>query len=158
MMAGWAWAGSAYAGDEDPTWAVEIGGMAEWALQGGFPASGPHVGLEHTVIEHWLEVEAATTSLFSKSGTEIETELIFKKPFELSKGLEFLVGAGPEWIHRNSGDGPKDSFAIETTAGFDYELWPEHHASVFIEGAYAHDYGAREDSMRVTSGLKIGIP
>ncbi len=158
MVACWAWAGSACAGGEDPTWAVEIGGMGEWGLEGGFPSSGPHAGLEHTLIEHWLEVELAATPLFSKGGTEIETELIFKKPFELAEHLEFLIGVGPEWIHRNSGDGPRDSTAIEATAGFDYELWPERHAGVFIEAAYARDFGAREDSIHLTSGVKVGIP
>jgi hypothetical protein len=39
-----------------------------------------------------------------------------------------------------------------------YELWPERHAGLFIEGAYAYDFGSKEDAVRATSGLHIGVP
>lgn len=150
-------AGSVQAADKEPSFVVELGGVGEWGLQGGNPGYGPHAGLEFTIIEHWLEVEVAFSPLFSKTGVEYESELIFKKPFELSKNVEFLIGAGPEWIHRDNGEVPIDLVVVEATAGFVFAL-PQPNTGVFIEGAYAYDFGTKEDAVRVTTGLHIGVP
>jgi hypothetical protein len=70
---------------------VELGGSGEWDVRGGAGAYGPYVALEYEVIEHWLEIETAVAPRFDKGESEVEFELIFKKPFELSKSLEFLL-------------------------------------------------------------------
>jgi hypothetical protein len=33
-----------------------------------------------------------------------ETEVLFKKPFELNDRLEFLIGGGSSWKHKSEGD------------------------------------------------------
>ena len=91
---------------------VELGGSGEWDVRDGAGAYGPYVALEYEVIEHWLEIETAVAPRFSNGQAEVEFELIFKKPFELSKSLEFLIGAGPVWVHRTE-ESPKDSIAGE---------------------------------------------
>ena len=74
---------------------VEIGAAGEAGLNGGKPSFGPSLAVEVTPIEHWLEIEAGITPLFSKGGTEWEADLVFKKPFQLSKNVEFMVGLAP---------------------------------------------------------------
>lgn len=85
--------------NEEPAAVVELGGAAGWNLEGGGWAFGPDVAMEVTPIENWLELEAGTTPLFSRHSVEWDTDLLFKKPWTLSEKVEFMFGAGPEWIH-----------------------------------------------------------
>jgi hypothetical protein len=39
------------------------------------------------------------TPLFARHSTEWDTNLLFKKPCDLSPEVEFMAGVGPEWIH-----------------------------------------------------------
>ncbi len=58
------------------------------------------LAVEVTPIENWLELEAGITPLFSRHhSTEWDTDLLFKKPWTLSKKAELMVGVGPEWVH-----------------------------------------------------------
>ncbi|MGA7329846.1 MAG: hypothetical protein WBX25_36535 [Rhodomicrobium sp.] len=149
-------AAQAAAEDKEPSLTVEMGGAGEWRLRGG-SSCGPDIGLEVTVIERWLEIEASVTPLFSRAEAEIGTGLIFRKPFDLSKSLEFLIGAGPEWIFRPAGEKPS-SIAAEATVEFVYSPWPERHVGFFIEPAYTYDFGkGHEQAISVTGGLHIGI-
>ncbi len=148
----------AQAEDKEPSFVVELGGAGEWGLQRGGSSFGPNVDLEYTVIEHWLEVEAGVTPLFANGQAEIGTDLVFKKPFDLSESLEFLIGAGPEWVHRASGEKPADSMAGEAIVEFVYSPWPERHVGFFLEPSYSYDFGkGHEQSLGVTGGLHIGI-
>src|ERR1035438_10147872 len=89
--------------DDDHRGAVlEIGAVGEWGLQDGKPSFGPSVAIEVTPIEHWLEIEAGITPLRNKDGTEWEADLVFKKPFQFSKNVEFMVGVGPQRSSTNS--------------------------------------------------------
>jgi hypothetical protein len=45
----------------------------------------PTVAVEVTPIENWLELEAGVTPLFRRDSTEWGTDLLFKKPWTLSK-------------------------------------------------------------------------
>jgi hypothetical protein len=56
-----------------------------------------HLGSEWQPIKDWREIEAGVTSLFNKGNSEWSTDLLFKKPFTLSKSVKFMIGAGPEW-------------------------------------------------------------
>jgi hypothetical protein len=85
--------------DKEPVAIVELGGAASWNLKGGGSSFGPDLAVEVTPIENWLELEAGTTPLFRRHSTEWDTDLLFKKPWSLSKKVEFMVGVGPEWIH-----------------------------------------------------------
>ena len=64
---------------------VELGGGGEWDVHGGAGAYGPNLALEFEVIEHWLEIETGLAPRFERGESEVEFELIFKKPFELSQ-------------------------------------------------------------------------
>jgi len=83
---------------------LELGGAGAWNLKNAASGFGPTVAVEVTPIEHWLELEAGVTPLFSRHSTEWSADLLFKKPWRLSRKIEFMAGAGPEWIHtRESG-------------------------------------------------------
>jgi hypothetical protein len=93
---------------------LELGAAGEWGVPDGKPSFGPSVAVEVTPIEHWLEIEAGITPLFGKGGTEWEADLVFKKPFQLSKNVEFMVGLGPQWSSTN---------AFGTVAVLDFMIW-----------------------------------
>ena len=83
---------------------------------------------------------------------------LFKKPFDLTDRLEFLIGAGPEWVHKSGGEKPADSVAGAAIGEFVYSLWPKQHAGVFIEPSYTYNFGkGHEQSLGISAGLHIGI-
>lgn len=78
---------------------LELGGAAAWSFKDSAASFGPSVAVEVTPIENWLELEAGVTPLFPRHSTEWGTDLLFKKPWTLSRKTEFMFGVGPEWIH-----------------------------------------------------------
>jgi hypothetical protein len=82
--------------EPEPAAIVELGGAAGWDLKGGGSSFGPDFAVEVTPIEDWLELEAGTTALFHRHSTEWDTDLLLKKPWTLSKKVEFMAGVGPE--------------------------------------------------------------
>jgi hypothetical protein len=90
---------AAQSDEKEPIAVVELGAAASRSLNDG--SSGPTVAVEVTPIENWLELEAGVTPLFNRPSTEWDTDLLFKKPWTLSKRAEFMFGAGPEWVHTN---------------------------------------------------------
>jgi hypothetical protein len=136
---------------------MELGGGGEWDVRGGGGAYGPNLALEFEVIEHWLEIETGVAPRFERGESEVEFELIFKKPFELSESLEFLIGAGPVWVH-HSEESPKDSIVGEAIVELVY--WPrqDHKVGFFVEPSYSYNFGeGHEKTVGVTAGLHIGV-
>ncbi len=71
--------------DKEPAAVLEIGAVPERSLTGGGWSFGPTVAVEVTPIENWLELEAGVTPLFARHSTEWDTDLLFKKPWTLSR-------------------------------------------------------------------------
>ena len=80
------------------------------------------VGVEFTPIKDWLEIEVGTGPLFAGAPAQWGTDLLFKKPFDLSKTTELMVGLGPEWTS-TFGGGSK--FGVEFAADFMFWPWPD---------------------------------
>jgi hypothetical protein len=78
-------ASRAQAEEKEASTYIEIGGAGEWRLRHGGFSFGPNLGVEPTVIEHWLEIEAGVTPLSAKGQAETGTDFLLKKPFELSE-------------------------------------------------------------------------
>ena len=95
-------AASARAGEKDKEAVaeLELGATTEWAIPGGDVGFGPSVGIEYTLIKEWLEVEVEVevSPLFGAGRTDWDTELIFKKPYNLSDKMEKMPGIGPAWL------------------------------------------------------------
>lgn len=74
--------------EKDHVVVLEFGAAGEWGLGDGKTSFGPSVAVEVTPIEHWLEIEAGVAPLMSKGSTEWDFDLVFKKPFQLSKNVQ----------------------------------------------------------------------
>jgi len=145
--------------DKEPTAVVELGGAAAWSLKDGGSSFGPTVAVEVTPIENWLELEAGVTPLFARHSTEWDTDLLFKKPWTLSGKMEFMLGVGPEWIHRRENGLTTDSVGGEVAP--DFMFWPsaKHRFGWYLEPSYEYDFGrGHEQSLGITGGLLIAIP
>lgn len=147
------------ADEKEPAAIIEIGGAGEWALTHGTPSYGPNVAVEVTPIKEWLEIEAGVTPFFSHGQTEWDTDLLFKKPWTLSKTAEFMAGVGPEWVHTRKGGISTNSIGGEAAADFMFWPWPKRRFGWYLEPSYGYNFGSgHEQSMSVTAGLLIAIP
>ncbi len=154
--------GSAFAqpADQDPEPAaiLELGGAASWNLKGGGSSFGADVAAEITPIENWLEIEAGVTPLFTRHSTEWDTDVLFKKPWTLSKKAEVMFGVGPEWVHIRQYGIVTNSVALE--AALDFMFWPsgKHRFGWYLEPSYDYSFGrGHEQSLGITGGLLIAI-
>ena len=149
---------TALAEEKDPFAVVELGAAGEWGVPNGGSSFGPTAAVEFTPIQHWLEIEAGVTSLFSRGQTEWDTGFLFKKPFDLTPTVEFEPGIGPVWVHKTGAGGTTNSMAVE--AAFDFMFWPtrERKFGWFLERSYSYDFGKGEQSLGVSVGILIGIP
>ena len=144
--------------DDDPIAIVEIGAATSWNLRGGAATFAPNVAAEVTPIEHWLELEAGVSPFFTKNATEWDTDLLFKKPWTISKKAEFMLGVGPEWEHVRSHGRSTNTIAGEVAG--DFMFWPSgrHRFGWYLEPAYDYSFAAgHTQSLGMSAGLLIGI-
>jgi hypothetical protein len=144
--------------DKDPAAVIELGGAAGWNIKGGASSFGADVAAEITPIENWLEIEAGTTPLFRRHSTEWDTDLLFKKPWTLSKKVELMVGLGPEWVHIRQYGLTTNSAAVEGV--LDFMFWPtgKHRFGWYLEPSYDYTFApGHEQSLGITGGLLIAI-
>jgi hypothetical protein len=151
-------ASMAAAEDREP-WAIfEAGGAGEIGLMKGESSFGPAASVEVTPIENWLEIEAGVSPLFSRGQTEWDTDLIFKKPFDISDRIEFMFGAGPEWVHTTGRGKTRDSVAGEVALDFMFWQSPRKTLGWYLEPSYSYDFaGEHDQSLGVTVGILIPI-
>jgi hypothetical protein len=143
--------------DKEPAAIVELGGAASSTLKGG-GLGGGDIAVEVTPIENWLELEAGTTPLFRRHSTEWDTDLLFKKPWTLSKKVEFMVGIGPEWINTRAYGVTTNSLGAEVV--LDFMFWPsaKHRLGWYLEPGYEYNFGrGHERSVGISGGLLIAI-
>jgi hypothetical protein len=144
--------------DKDPNVIAELGAAASQSLSGEGSSFGPSVAVEVTPIENWLELEAGVSPLFKRHSTEWDVDLLFKKPWTLSRKVEFMLGVGPEWIHTNSFGAKSNSVAAEGAA--DFMFWPsrKHKFGWYLEPSYEYSFArGHEQSLGISGGLLIAI-
>jgi hypothetical protein len=153
------WNALAQQADREPSAVIEIGPAASRSLTENQSSFGPTIALEFTPIENRLEVEAGVTALFRRHSTEWSTDFLFKKPWDLSNKIEFMVGAGPEWIHTNAYGNTTNAAGIEIAPELMFWHSAKHRVGWYIEPTYEYKFGAQaEQSIGVNGGLLIGIP
>jgi hypothetical protein len=138
---------------------VELGAAAGWNIASGGSNVAPTAAVEATPIEKWLELEAGVTPIFSRHSTEWDVDLLFKKPWTLSKKVEFMAGVGPEWVHVRQGGVTTNSVAGEVV--LDFMFWPskKRRFGWYLEPGYEYGFGrAHERSAGLSGGLLIAIP
>ena len=144
--------------DADPAAIVEIGGAPTWSITGGGFSFSPTVAAEVTPIENWLELEMGVTPIFTRHSTEWDTDLLFKKPWTLSKKVEFMFGVGPEWIHMRKYGITTNSIGGEVA--LDFMFWPSTRRRFgwYLEPSYDYNFGrGHEQSFGISAGLLIAI-
>jgi hypothetical protein len=145
--------------DKEPVAVLELGGAASRSLTEAESSFGPTVAVEVTPIENWLELEAGVTPLFTRHSTEWSADLLFKKPWTLTKKVEFMVGIGPEWIHTNKIGATRNSVSGEAIGDFMFWRSPKHRFGWYLEPGYEYNFArGHEQSIGISGGLLIGIP
>ena len=144
--------------DDDPGVIMEVGAATSWNVTGGAASFAPNLAAETTPIEHWLELEAGVSPFFTRNSTEWDADLLFKKPWTLSKKAEFMLGVGPEWVYLRQGGKTSNSVAGEVAG--DFMFWPNgrHRFGWFLEPAYDYSFaGGHQQSIGMSAGLLIGL-
>ena len=112
----------------------------------------PHGGLGR------LELEFGVTPTISHHSTEWDTDFLFKKPWTLSKKVEFMFGVGPEWIHIRQNGITTNSVAGEIALDFMFWPSPKRRFGWYIEPAYDYTFGRSHDqAISVSIGLLISV-
>jgi hypothetical protein len=149
----------AQSAEKDPAAILEVGAAASRSLNSGGSAGGPSLSVEVTPIKEWLEIEAGVAPLLGAQATEWDTDLLFKKPWTLSRKVEFMAGIGPEWVHTGHAGASVNALAGE--AALDFMFWPTRKRKFgwYLEPAYDHGFVyAHDQSLGVTCGLLITFP
>ena len=144
--------------DDDPRVIFEVGAATSWNTTGGTATFAPNLAAEITPIENWLELEAGTSPFYTRTATEWDTDLLFKKPWTLSHTAEFMAGLGPEWVYLKQ-DGRSSNTLAGELAG-DFMFWPNgrHRFGWYLEPAYDYNFfGGHQQSVGVSAGLLIGV-
>ena len=149
----------AQSADKEEAAVVEVGGAAGWSLNDRVSSFGPAIAIEITPIENRLELEAGVTPFFGRHSTEWDTDLLFKKPWTLSRKVEFMMGIGPEWIHRRERGVTTNSAGVEVAPDFMFWTSAKHRFGWYLEPSYDYDFGrGHERSVSIAGGLLIAIP
>lgn len=137
---------------------VELGAAAGGNITSGGSNVAPTAAVEVTPIEKWLELEAGVTPIFTRHSTEWDVDLLFKKPWTLSKRVEFMAGIGPEWVHLRQNGVTANSIAGE--AALDFMFWPskKRRFGWYLEPGYEYGFGrGHEQSVGLSGGLLIAV-
>lgn len=144
--------------EDDPRVIVEVGAATSWNTTGGAATFAPNLAAETTPIEGVLELEAGVSPFYTRNSSEWDTDLLFKKPWTLSRTAEFMAGVGPEWV-RLSQRGRTSNTVAGEVAG-DFMFWPSgrHRFGWYLEPAYDYSFGAgHQQSIGVSAGLLLGL-
>ena len=144
--------------EQEPLAILEVGAATSWNIKGGAATFAPNLAAETTPIENWLELEAGVSPFFTRNSTEWDTDLLFKKPWDLSRKSAFMLGVGPQWVHLKQ-SGPWTNTLAGEVAG-DFMFWPtgKHRFGWFLEPAYDYSFAKRHDqSIGMSVGLLIGV-
>lgn len=145
--------------DKEPVATLELGAATSWNLRGGAATFAPNLAAETTLIENWLELEAGVSPFYTRNSTEWDTDLLFKKPWTISRKAEVMLGIGPEWIHLKQNGKAANSIAGEVAG--DFMFWPtgKHRFGWFLEPAYGYSFArGHVQSIGMGGGLLIGLP
>jgi len=145
-------------GDKENKAILEVGGATSWNTSGGAATFAPNLAAEIEPIKNWLELEMGVSPFYTHNSTEWDTDLLFKKPWTLSRKAEFMLGIGPQWVHLKQNGRWTNTLAGEVAG--DFMFWPtgKHHFGWFLEPAYDYSFArGHQKSIGISFGLLIGI-
>jgi hypothetical protein len=135
---------------------LELGAAGERSLDQATSQFGAALGFEVTPIENWLEIEFGVAALRGSGHTELESELIVKKPFRLSPTVEMMLGAGP-LVSRTVKD-PQKGTSLGVEVVIDFQFWPYKDTGWFLEPTWSRTSHGGEQSYGLTGGLLLTWP
>jgi hypothetical protein len=141
--------------DEDHAIVYELGWAGEYSAAEGLHAKGATFAFEVTPVKDRLELECGVTGIFAKGTTETSIDLLFKKPWSLSRRVEFMAGVGPELIHATGADG-RTFWGVSAVA--DLMFWPKRNVGWYLEPGYEAVFRDRaaHQGFAMAGGLIIG--
>ena len=145
--------------DKDPIAIVELGAATSWNLSGGPATFAPSLAAEVTPIENWLELEAGVSPFYARKSTEWDTDLLFKKPWIISRKAEFMLGVGPEWVHLRQNGKVTNSISGEIAG--DFMFWPtgKHRFGWFLEPASDYSFaGGGMETCALSPAISRDVP
>lgn len=145
-------------GEREPVAIGEFGGAVNWNIKGFAPSGGPTIAVEFTPIKEWLEIEIGGTESYSKEGSELSFDLLFKKPYTISRTLEFMAGIGPEFSSMRSYGRTTNTWGGEFALDLMYWPFRTRTFGFYAEPAYDHSLSAgNEQSVGVSGGLLFSV-
>ncbi len=142
--------------DKDHSFVLEIGSAGEWSLNESSSQFGGTLAVEATPVENWLELESGVTALKALDHTEVGFDLLFKKPYRLSRNAEFMFGLGPEVVHNFGGNDRIASYDMEFV--LDFMFWPSTNVGWYVEPGYSSTFAQKSaQSLGISAGLLIGF-
>jgi len=152
---------AAAAGPEPEEEAIEhaiilgVGGAVEFELGDRSFHPGANVFAEYEAIENWLEFELGASMLSAEGGVEMPIDFLLKKPFRLSRNVEFMVGLGLE-IVGVSGTKRNGTFG-GTELALDLMFWPLNRIGLWVEPSYGVVFRSETSrGMGSTGGVIFG--
>jgi len=140
--------------NKEPVAIFEFGGASSWNVKSG-SAYGYSVSAEVTPIENWLELEMGVSRLYSSGSNFTEIDVLFKKPWDISKKFEFMAGIGPAWSHEKG----SHSWSGEAALDLMWWPWPRRRIGWYVEPAYEYGFSSgHERSLGMSAGLLISVP
>jgi len=140
------------AAEKEPVAVLELGAAGAWDVRGG-ASFGPAAAVEFEPIKDSLVIEAGLAPLFDRSGrTDWDFDVLFRRPFDLSKKVEFEPGIGPTW----NGSGQAGA-----QASFEFMIWTseEREFGWFIDPSYSVSLApGHQQSVGLSLGLLFAIP
>jgi hypothetical protein len=109
-------------------------------------------------IEKWLELKLGVSPYYTHTAKECDTDLLFKKPWTLSRKAEFMLGIGPQWVHVKHNSRWTNTIVAEV--GGDFLFWPngKRRFGWFLEPAYDYSFArGHQKSLGMSFGLLIGF-
>jgi len=139
--------------DVDHAIVFEIGAEGDWSNVDRFHAGGTFA-FEVTPIEHWVELEFGVSLIPHPGGTEIPVDLLVKKPWRISRAVEFMAGIGPELIHSTT---EHQTFWGLSAVG-DLMVWPSENVGWYLEPAIERTFqtGQHQTGFAIAAGLILG--
>ena len=137
--------------DDDHAIVFELGAAGDWSSEEGAHPGGTFA-FEVTPIEHWLELEVGVTAIHTGQGIEVPVDVLFKKPWRISRTFEFMVGVGPELIHET---GSEAAAHWGFSSVLDFMFWPRKDVGWYVEPGY--EVTRRDGISHHGFGLAIGL-
>lgn len=134
---------------------LEIGGAGEVAQRGGGASRGATIAVETTPIEHWLELESGITQVWNGASRELSVDLLFKKPWQWTRSVEFMAGLGPQVAWASGGADHATSVSTEVIA--DFMFWGSRNVGWYLEPGFTTSGFHGDQSFGLSAGLIIGL-